>query len=200
MNENNLRKRDVIEFFDDFARDYDGTRFGTTKQRINCRIATEVVSGLAGKVEKKRVLDAGCGTGRFTDLFIRENSNVISVDTSKEMLNALRMGNIGAEPMSADIFNLPFKDSSFDLIICSQVLTHLHEYEKPLTEFKRVLDRDGFIIIDIRNSLYFSNYIRKIFPKVKVDKDSRYDPHFINIFKIRLNATSILFLEIILVG
>jgi len=181
----NLRKKRVVELYDDYAYVYDTLRYGTKKQKITLKIAIEVVSELVGEVKNKIVLDAGCGSGRFTKFFINEGANVVSVDTSKNMLKILKEKNHNVKAINADIFNLPFKNKTFDLIICSEVLTHLHEYKRPLEEFKRILSSDGIIIIDIRNSLYPMHFIRKyILRKTAIDKDPRYDPDIIHIFKI----------------
>jgi ubiquinone/menaquinone biosynthesis C-methylase UbiE len=182
---NNLRKKEVIELYDDFAHVYDTRRYETKKQKITSTIVLEVASELVGNTKDKMVLDAGCGTGRFTDFFIEEGANVISADTSKNMLKFLMEKNLNAKAINADIFNLPFKNNSFDLIVCSQVLTHLREYKRPLAEFKRILNSDGIIIIDIRNVLYPIHFIRKyILPKTEIDRDSRYNPDITHIFKI----------------
>lgn len=185
MNKNNLRKKEVIKLYDDFAYVYDTTRYGTKKQKITTKIVLEVVSELVGNTKNKLLLDAGCGSGRFTNFFINDGANVISIDTSKNMLKFLMENNCNAKAINADILNLPFKNNSFDLIICSEVLTHLHEYKKPLTEFKRILNSDGIIIIDMRNILYPMHFIRKyILPKTEIDRDTRYNPDITHIFKI----------------
>lgn len=182
---NNLRKKEVIGLYDDFAYVYDTRRYETKKQKITSTIALEVVSELIGNTKNKLLLDAGCGTGRFTDFFIKEGANVISVDTSKNMLKFLMGKNLNAKAINADIFNLPFKNNSFDIVVCSQVLTHLHEYKRPLLEFKRILNSDGIIVIDIRNIFYPMHFIRKyILPKTEIDKDSRYNPDITHIFTI----------------
>ena len=64
-------------------------------------------------------------------------------------------------------------------------MTHLHEYKRPLAEFKRILKSDGIITIDIRNIFYPMHFIRKrIIPKTVMDKDPRYNPDIIHIFRI----------------
>ena len=182
---NNLRKKEVIELYDDFAYVYDTHRYKTKKQKVTSTIVLEVVSELVENTKDKMVLDAGCGTGRFTNFFIEDDANVISADTSKNMLKFLMEKNHNAKTINADIFNLPFKNNSFDIIVCSQVLTHLHDYKRPLAEFKRILKFDGIIIIDIRNILYPIHFIRKyILPKTEIDRDLRYNPDITHIFKI----------------
>ena len=45
--------------------------------------------------------------------------------------------------MKGSAYELPFKDNSFDLIVCSEVLEHLHEYNDAIKEMKRVLKPGG---------------------------------------------------------
>ena len=111
--------------------------------------------------------------------------NIIALDISKEEIAEAIRNEAYAQWVCADARKLPFKNNSFDLIVCSEVLTHLHEYKRPLAEFKRVLSSDGIIIIDIRNILYPMHFIRKyILPKTEIDKDHRYNPDITHIFKI----------------
>jgi len=184
MKKINSRKEEVVNFFDEFAPEYNKVRFSSKKQKIISKIAINTVAELAGKTDNKKILDAGCGSGRYTIHFTNKHANVFSVDSSEKMLKILKVESNNSKPIAGDIFNLPFKNDSFDLIISSQVLTHLHEYEKPLIEFKRILNSHGYIIIDLRNSLYPISYLRNMYPKYEIDKDPKYNPNLISIFKI----------------
>lgn len=99
------------------------------------------------------VLEAGCGVGAQTKILATKNpdSNFISVDLSadsiieaKEMIKSSGINNV--EFKQADIYNLPFKDETFDSVIICFVLEHLHSPKHALEELKRVLKRGGTII------------------------------------------------------
>ncbi len=49
----------------------------------------------------------------------------------------------------ADIYRLPFWDSSFDLVICSEVLEHIPDDRKAMRELFRVLKPGGWSIIQV---------------------------------------------------
>jgi ubiquinone/menaquinone biosynthesis C-methylase UbiE len=147
-------------------------------------LAKQIVFKFAKEIKDKSVLDVGCGTGRFVEFFSQRGGNVTGADTSENMLEKAKKKSPLATFVKADIFSLPFKDKTFDIVICSQVLTHLHSYKKPLLEMKRVLKDDGIIIIDVRNMLWpyrFPTLIKRIFKK----SDEEYCPDYISIWKIK---------------
>lgn len=77
---------------------------------------------LRGKV----VLDVGCGMGRFSDVASRWGATVVGVDLSSAVEAAQK--NIGARDnvhiAQADVFNLPFRNGTFDYIFSIGVLHH----------------------------------------------------------------------------
>jgi len=51
--------------------------------------------------------------------------------------------------IKADICNLPFKDNSFDVILCNHVLEHIPDHKKAMSELYRVLKKGGWGIVQI---------------------------------------------------
>ncbi len=89
----------------------------------------------------KTILDAGCGNGAISNYL--EDFDITSIDKS---INALT--HVKNKPIYGSLDNLPFKDNSFDLIICSDVLEHLSNniYKKTIIELKRVSKKYILII------------------------------------------------------
>ncbi|MCM2325890.1 MAG: class I SAM-dependent methyltransferase, partial [Candidatus Woesearchaeota archaeon] len=50
-----------------------------------------------------------------------------------------------------DLTKMSFKDETFDCVTCSEVLEHIYEYRKVLKELKRVLKKNGLLIITFPN-------------------------------------------------
>lgn len=94
------------------------------------------------------ILDVGCGTGRYSKLLAKKGANVIGVDFSRNMLKIAKRKVRKAEFKQSDITKrFPFKDKTFDKIICSLVLSHIKNINPVLKEMKRVLKDEGFIIL-----------------------------------------------------
>jgi SAM-dependent methyltransferase len=95
----------------------------------------------------RRVLDAGCGAGDFA-LFITA-PEVIGIDSSAAMIERARTR--GLEARHAEIEELPFDDSEFDVVTCNWVLYHLGDLDRGLAELARVL-RPGGRFVGIYNA------------------------------------------------
>ena len=107
------------------------------------------------------VLDAGCGTGRhLSEAFRRRGVHVVGIDMSHEDSIAARNimkimeqegegGNGSWGVFKADITRLPFSDRSFDLVICSEVLEHIPEDSKAVSEITRVLKPGELAVVSV---------------------------------------------------
>ena len=108
-----------------------------------------------------RVLDIGCGSGRHTaavhDL---GKSFVVGADPNQNDLqqahSRLRLhekmgsGKGGSWSLSAaDVLQLPFDASCFDIVICSEVLEHVHNDQRALSELMRVLKPSGNLVVSV---------------------------------------------------
>jgi ubiquinone/menaquinone biosynthesis C-methylase UbiE len=168
-------------FYDEFATRYDADRYQTPRQlRIDHQAKSAVLDLLADRaIPDLRVLDCGCGTGRFSKLFSDLGAEVVGVDTSPRML-AIAQSKVPTGTFQiADVLNLPFR-SEFDLVISSQVLTHLHRYREPLEAMRAALRPHGTIIIDIRNRLNPRNrlHLAKSWMIKRAGRNLAYDPDF----------------------
>ena len=98
----------------------------------------------------KRVLDAGCGTGRHTFHIARNGAReVIAMDLSQAIEVAARNNrqNANTHFIQADIYHPPFAPESFDFIYSLGVLHHLPDPEKGFKTLLPLLRGNSFINI-----------------------------------------------------
>ncbi len=105
--------------------------------------------------KKGRLLDAGCGGGKYTLPLRMRGFDVVAVDVS---LNALKMTgersaslDLDIGLLAANVYQMPFAAESFDIIWCYGVLQHLllKERESAISEFMRLLRKDGLLFIEV---------------------------------------------------
>jgi len=94
------------------------------------------------------ILDAGCGTGLFSRHLPK---GAIGVDINPRHIAKARKHAPHINFMVADLDNLPFPDNYFSTIICTEVIEHFPQPEKPLAELKRVLKNNGQLIGTVPN-------------------------------------------------
>lgn len=100
-----------------------------------------------------RVLDIACGNG-FGSNFLAENGySVIGADLSEEAIEFCRnkYSSSGASFEICDGTKLPYNSESFDAVISFETIEHTTKYNEMLLEFKRVLKKDGIVIISTPN-------------------------------------------------
>lgn len=92
-----------------------------------------------------RLLDQGCGGGRWLELFAQLGWSVVGVDLSEDQLRVARprAEAAGAELVCGDATHLPFVDESFDAVVATGVSTDIEPYERLLGESARVLRANG---------------------------------------------------------
>lgn len=106
----------------------------------------------------EKILDAGCGRGFYSHAltffpFIQEIS---AVDINKHYLKIAKTHTKDTRVRfyQSSIYSLPFPDNYFDCIIFSEVLEHLSNETKALKELKRVLKKNGVILISVPNEKF----------------------------------------------
>lgn len=110
-----------------------------------------IVHNLLGKLLSERsglrILDAGCGTGGMLD-YLGSYGTVVGIDASPEAMVFSRERG-GHRLVQASVTQLPFDDSSFDLIVSFDVLYHraVLDDSQALKEFHRILKPNGHVLL-----------------------------------------------------
>lgn len=104
---------------------------------------------LTTRLDQSSALDIGCGEGLVIRqlLSTRTDTKVLGVDISIELLQAAKLIAPTARYASASVFELPFPDRTFDLVVCTEVLEHLICPSDALREIARVAR--GYCILSV---------------------------------------------------
>lgn len=101
--------------------------------------------GLAGQ----RVLEAGSGAGRFTEILLKYRASLDSFDFSSAVeANALNNGSKPFTLVQADIRAMPFERNSYDFVVCLGVLQHTPDTEESIANLWDMVRPGGRLIID----------------------------------------------------
>ena len=94
------------------------------------------------------VLNVGAGQGSFTRLLEDRGFRVVSADVSPLAVDVLA-SRVHGEAFLADLTELPFADASFDAVVAGEVLEHIEDDAKALSEAARVLRPGGVAAISV---------------------------------------------------
>ncbi len=110
------------------------------------RLFKEIVWEQLGDIEGKKILDFGSGEGITANHYARKN-DVIAIEPSKVMLsNAWK--DYKYTQIVSDVNALSaFKNETFDMIICHNVLEYINDKETVIKALARVLKKDGVMSI-----------------------------------------------------
>jgi malonyl-CoA O-methyltransferase len=103
-----------------------------------------------GDLNGKRVLDAGCGKGRFARVLAERypHASIVGFDLAEAMLRHVPAG---VAPCAGSMTALPFPDHAFDCVYATESLEHAVEIGVAVAELCRVLRPGGRIVIIDKN-------------------------------------------------
>jgi ubiquinone/menaquinone biosynthesis C-methylase UbiE len=98
-----------------------------------------------------RILDIGCGTGNYTDLFQKvtqtKHYQVHGVEPSEGMIHKARQKNSQVIFQQAPADNIPAENRFFDFIYMTDVIHHIPDIHKMFSEIRRILKPQGKVCI-----------------------------------------------------
>ncbi len=101
----------------------------------------------------KKILDFGCGKGIISNYLTKKNKNsyIYGIDISKENIKECKKNKISENQyFKINVGNKThFKDDYFDEVHCYEVLEHVKNVKKTLSEIKRVLKNGGRLYLSV---------------------------------------------------
>ncbi len=128
-------------------------------------------------IKDKWILDAGCGAGRFLDVVSQNDCEVVGIDISTA-IEASRK-NLASRKnvhfVQASIYELPFREGTFDGSYCIGVVQHTPEPAKTLQSIARTVKKGGRLAVTIYERkpwtfLYGKYLIRPITRRIKDER------------------------------
>lgn len=104
---------------------------------------------LLGRKSFKKILDDGCASGAMANEIskIFPKAKITGIDVYDKAIKFGKTNYPHINLMVADAHKLPFKNKTFDLIVCYETIEHVVDPVKVLQEIKRVLKSSGTAIV-----------------------------------------------------
>ena len=126
------------------------------KNRI--RAVRNILTKHIGSKKHKKLLDVGCASGWFLSQLLASHPQLTysGIDVYKDGIRYAKKNYPDIRFGIADAHKLPYKNASFDVVICMNVLEHAVDPKTIVKEIKRVAKKDAIVIIgmDSENTLF----------------------------------------------
>ena len=144
-------------------------RYDATAKQYNQRYYTIQTKKYEETLQKIKfsnsdlILDVGGGTGLLLDKLSNFVEQIVCCDISYNMLLEGKLKHNNGSFVCADSDFLPFRNASFDKILCFSVLQNLPEPIKTVKELYRVLEFKGTSVSTVLTKIFTKNNLREIF-------------------------------------
>lgn len=119
------------------------------------------VLGLLGDVRGRQLLDAGCGPGLYLEALAQRGALVTGLDASQAQLGVARARLGPGVPLVRGLLGraLPFRDASFDVVVCALVIHYVADRRTAFAEFARILRAGGRLVCSTQHPT--TDWLRK---------------------------------------
>lgn len=124
--------------------------YDTDKNGKHARNLYQDIIKALSSLQFSNVLDVGCGTGEVLSIIrkLYPTALLYGIDISEEMLKKAEEKKIdNLNLYLGDAEHLPFENARFDVLICTDSFHHYPKPQKAVSEFYRVLDNDGYLLL-----------------------------------------------------
>lgn len=127
---------------------------------------------LLPEVTGKRVLDAGCGPGVYTEWLVAHGAEVLALDANEKMVALAKQRLVGKAQVRQANLEAPLdflQDESYDIVLSPLVMDYVKDWEPVLREFYRVLKAAGCLVFSIEHPYmkYATHHLMSNYYKVE---------------------------------
>lgn len=160
-------RSDIASFFDEMSvgrnEKIKANPIVDYEQHVRSVIVLKLLDARPGEI----ILDIGCGNARDILQILSSGAKVVGIDISEGMVSAAKkdLAACGIDQVMlqvGDATTLPFPDRRFDKILCSEVIEHIPDAQKALTEMWRVLKPGGSVVLSTPNPMSWYGFERYI--------------------------------------
>jgi ubiquinone/menaquinone biosynthesis C-methylase UbiE len=139
--------REIVQHFNDAAADEENFPATIDPRIYHVQLILEYFGALSGK----RVLDVGCGKGRFARVMVERYpaASIVGFDLAEAMLRHVPAG---VSACAGSMTELPFRTGVFDCAFATESLEHAVEIDVAIKEMCRVVRPGGRIVIIDKNA------------------------------------------------
>jgi ubiquinone/menaquinone biosynthesis C-methylase UbiE/uncharacterized protein YbaR (Trm112 family) len=131
----------------------------------------------ADEMRGKRVLDVGCGSGRFAEIAISTGARVVAMDYSAaiDAARANLAGRGDIDFVQGDVYRMPFRDGVFDYVYCFGVIQHTPDPRQAFLSLLGPLRAGGKVAIDVypktwMNLIWWKYWLRPFLKRIPPEK------------------------------
>jgi len=120
------------------------------RSEICYNLITDLITNKINCGEKAKILDLGCGDGKFIAKF-GKRCEIFGVDVSSKAVELAKKSDVNAYKADISCEKLPFENEYFDIIYFGDVIEHLIDPDFAINEVVRVIKRNGFLVLSTPN-------------------------------------------------
>lgn len=118
---------------------------------------------LLPEVKGKIILDAACGPGKYAEILMAKGAIVKGFDISPKMVELAMARNKNKGSFFVHDLSTNFSmiaDQSCDIVLCALALHYIEDWTVTISEFNRVLKKNGILVISIEHPFYEYNFFK----------------------------------------
>lgn len=111
----------------------------------------------------KRILDLGCANGFISKKIQERNNEVIGIEISSTNVKICNEKGIKCIELDIEENEFPFPINSFDVVYAGELIEHLIDTSGFLQKIKKVLKKDGYLVLTTPNIAALTRRIKLLF-------------------------------------